>query len=207
MQKFTTVTGVAVPLRRSNVDTDQIIPAVHLKRVTRTGFEDALFAAWRLDPDFVINKKEYQGGRVLIAGADFGIGSSREHAVWALRDYGFDVVLSPRFGDIFRGNSGKQGLLAGQISEADAETLWNLVEADPGIELTVDLVGKTVRVGDLTVNFEIDDYTRWRLLEGLDDIGLTLRDEARIDEFEAARESWLPRTLPALSPDSRENLH
>ena len=202
MQKFTTVTGIAVPLRRSNVDTDQIIPAVYLKRVTRTGFEDALFAAWRLDPDFVINKKEYQGGRVLIAGADFGIGSSREHAVWALRDYGFDVVLSPRFGDIFRGNSGKQGLLAGQISEADAETLWNLVESGPGIELTVDLVGKTVRVGDLTVNFEIDDYTRWRLLEGLDDIGLTLRDEARISEFEATRESWLPQTLPARSPES-----
>ncbi|TFD08143.1 MULTISPECIES: 3-isopropylmalate dehydratase small subunit [unclassified Cryobacterium] len=202
MQKFTTVTGIAVPLRRSNVDTDQIIPAVHLKRVTRTGFEDALFAAWRLDPDFVINKKEYQGGRVLIAGADFGIGSSREHAVWALRDYGFDVVLSPRFGDIFRGNSGKQGLLAGQISEADAETLWNLIESDPGVELTVDLVSKTVRVGDLTVNFEIDDYTRWRLLEGLDDIGLTLRDEARINEFEATREPWLPRTLPALSPES-----
>ena len=201
MQKFTTVTGIAVPLRRSNVDTDQIIPAVHLKRVTRTGFEDALFAAWRLDPEFVINKKEYQGGRVLIAGADFGIGSSREHAVWALRDYGFDVVLSPRFGDIFRGNSGKQGLLAGQISEADAETLWNLVESDPGIELTVDLVSKTVRVGDLTVNFEIDDYTRWRLLEGLDDIGLTLRNEARISEFEKSRESWLPQTLPAQSPE------
>ncbi|WP_104126949.1 3-isopropylmalate dehydratase small subunit [Cryobacterium sp. Y57] len=207
MQKFTTVTGIAVPLRRSNVDTDQIIPAVYLKRVTRTGFEDALFAAWRLDPDFVINKKEYQGGRVLIAGADFGIGSSREHAVWALRDYGFDVVLSPRFGDIFRGNSGKQGLLAGQISEADAETLWNLVECAPGVELTVDLVSKTVRVGDLTVNFEIDDYTRWRLLEGLDDIGLTLRDEARIKEFEGTRESWLPRTLPALSAGSaRVNL-
>jgi len=202
MNKFTTVTGIAVPLRRSNVDTDQIIPAVHLKRVTRTGFEDALFAAWRLDPDFVINKKEYQGGRVLIAGADFGVGSSREHAVWALRDYGFDVVLSPRFGDIFRGNAGKQGLLAGQISDADAESLWNLVESDPGIELTVDLVSKTVRVGDLSVNFEIDDYTRWRLLEGLDDIGLTLRDEARINEFEGTRESWLPRTLPALSPES-----
>ncbi|WP_104191543.1 3-isopropylmalate dehydratase small subunit [Cryobacterium sp. Y82] len=207
MQKFTTVTGIAVPLRRSNVDTDQIIPAVHLKRVTRTGFEDALFAAWRLDPDFVINKKEYQGGRVLIAGTDFGIGSSREHAVWALRDYGFDVVLSPRFGDIFRGNSGKQGLLAGQISEADAETLWNLIECAPGVELTVDLVSKTVRVGDLTVRFEIDDYTRWRLLEGLDDIGLTLRDEARIKEFEGTRESWLPRTLPALSADpARVNL-
>lgn len=203
MEKFSTVTGVAVPLRRSNVDTDAIIPAVYLKRVTRTGFEDALFAAWRTDPDFVLNKKEYQNGRVLVAGSDFGIGSSREHAVWALRDYGFDVVLSPRFGDIFRGNAGKQGFLAGQITEADAETLWCLIEADPGIELTVDLVSKTVRVGDLTVSFVIDDYTRWRLLEGLDDIGLTLRDEAGIAEFESKREAWMPRTLPALSPQGR----
>ena len=202
MQKFTTVTGIAVPLRRSNVDTDQIIPAVYLKRVTKTGFEDALFAAWRQDPDFVLNKPAYRGARVLVAGADFGTGSSREHAVWALRDYGFDVVLSPRFGDIFRGNSGKQGLLAGEISEADAETLWAVLESDPGLELTVDLVDRVVRVGDLTVSFEIDDYTRWRLLEGLDDIGLTLRDEARITEFESTREPWLPRTLPALSsPD------
>jgi 3-isopropylmalate/(R)-2-methylmalate dehydratase small subunit len=199
MQKFTTVTGIAVPLRRSNVDTDQIIPAVYLKRVTKTGFEDALFAAWRQDPEFVLNKPEYSGARVLVAGSDFGTGSSREHAVWALRDYGFDVVLSPRFGDIFRGNSGKQGLMAGEISEADAETLWSILEADPGIELTVDLVAKTARVGDLTVSFEIDDYTRWRLLEGLDDIGLTLREEARITEFESTREPWLPRTLPALS--------
>ncbi|MEO6199788.1 MAG: 3-isopropylmalate dehydratase small subunit [Cryobacterium sp.] len=198
MQKFTTVTGVAVPLRRSNVDTDQIIPAVYLKRVTKTGFEDALFAAWRQDPDFVLNNPAYGDARVLVAGADFGVGSSREHAVWALRDYGFDVVLSPRFGDIFRGNSGKQGLLAGQISEADAETLWGILEADPGIELTVDLVAQTARVGDLTVSFEVDDYTRWRLLEGLDDIGLTLRDEARITEFESSRDSFLPRTLPAL---------
>ncbi|KFF60363.1 isopropylmalate isomerase [Cryobacterium sp. MLB-32] len=203
MEKFTTVTGVAVPLRRSNVDTDAIIPAVYLKRVTRTGFEDALFAAWRADPEFVLNKKDYQNARVLVAGPDFGIGSSREHAVWALRDYGFDVVLSPRFGDIFRGNAGKQGFLAAQITEADAETLWNLIEAAPGIELTVDLVSKTVRVGDLTVSFVIDDYTRWRLLEGLDDIGLTLRDEARIAEFESKREAWLPRTLPALSPQGR----
>ena len=199
MQKFTTVTGIAVPLRRSNVDTDQIIPAVYLKRVTKTGFEDALFAAWRQDPDFVLNKAAYRGARVLVAGSDFGTGSSREHAVWALRDYGFDVVLSPRFGDIFRGNSGKQGLLAGEISEADAETLWTILEADPGIEVNVDLVAKTARVGDLTVSFEIDDYTRWRLLEGLDDIGLTLREEARITEFESTREPWLPRTLPALS--------
>ena len=197
MQKFSQVTGVAVPFRRSNVDTDQIIPAVYLKRVTKTGFEDALFAAWRQDPDFVLNRPEYQGARVLVAGADFGTGSSREHAVWALRDFGFDVVLSPRFGDIFRGNSGKQGLLAGQITEDDAEALWSAIEANPGIEATVDLVAKTVRVGNLSVSFEIDDYTRWRLLEGLDDIGLTLRDEARIAEFESQRESWRPRTLPA----------
>jgi 3-isopropylmalate/(R)-2-methylmalate dehydratase small subunit len=197
MQKFSQVTGVAVPFRRSNVDTDQIIPAVYLKRVTKTGFEDALFAAWRQDPDFVLNRPEYQGARVLVAGADFGTGSSREHAVWALRDFGFDVVLSPRFGDIFRGNSGKQGLLAGQITEDDAEALWSAIEASPGMEATVDLVAKTVRVGNLTVSFEIDDYTRWRLLEGLDDIGLTLRDEARIAEFESQRESWRPRTLPA----------
>lgn len=197
MEKFTTVTGVGVPLRRSNVDTDQIIPAVYLKRVTKTGFEDALFAAWRQDPDFVLNNEAYRGARILIAGADFGTGSSREHAVWALRDYGFDVVLSPRFGDIFRGNSGKQGLMAGQITEADAEALMSVVETTPGIELTVDLVAKTVRVGELSVPFEIDDYTRWRLLEGLDDIGLTLRDEARITEFESKREPWRPRTLPA----------
>jgi 3-isopropylmalate/(R)-2-methylmalate dehydratase small subunit len=197
MEKFTTVTGVAVPLRRSNVDTDQIIPAVFLKRVTKTGFEDALFYGWRQDPEFVLNQPAYEGARVLVAGADFGTGSSREHAVWALRDYGFDVVLSPRFGDIFRGNSGKQGLVAGQITEEDAQTLWTLIEADPGIELTVDLVLREVRVGDLTVSFEIDDYTRWRLLEGLDDIGLTLRDEPRIAEFESHRESWRPRTLPA----------
>jgi 3-isopropylmalate/(R)-2-methylmalate dehydratase small subunit len=197
MQKFSEVTGVGVPFRRSNVDTDQIIPAVYLKRVTKTGFEDALFAAWRQDPDFVLNRPEYQGARVLVAGADFGTGSSREHAVWALRDFGFDVVLSPRFGDIFRGNSGKQGLLAGQITETDAEALWTAIEASPGIEMTVDLVETTARVGNLTVSFEIDDYTRWRLLEGLDDIGLTLRDEARIAEYESQREPWRPRTLPA----------
>ena len=197
MQKFTTVTGVGVPLRRSNVDTDQIIPAVYLKRVTKTGFEDALFAGWRQDPDFILNQPAYQGARVLVAGADFGTGSSREHAVWALRDFGFDVVLSPRFGDIFRGNSGKQGLLAGEISEADAEALWSAMEAEPGIEMTVDLVTKTARLGTLSVSFDIDDYTRWRLLEGLDDIGLTLRDEARIAEFESQRESWRPQTLPA----------
>ncbi|MDY7544308.1 3-isopropylmalate dehydratase small subunit [Cryobacterium breve] len=197
MDKFLTVTGVALPLRRSNVDTDQIIPAVYLKRVTKTGFEDALFAAWRTDPDFVLNRPEFTGARILVAGADFGTGSSREHAVWALRDYGFDVVLSPRFGDIFRGNAGKQGLLAAQITEDDAQKLWSIIEADPGIELTVDLVARTARVGDFTVPFQVDDYTRWRLLEGLDDIGLTLRDEARIAEFESHREPWRPRTLPA----------
>ncbi|MCU1577081.1 MAG: leuD [Leifsonia sp.] len=196
MEKISTLTGVAVPMRRSNVDTDQIIPAVFLRRVTKTGYEDALFHAWRQDPDFVLNQEPYKAGKILIAGTDFGIGSSREHAVWALRDYGFSAVLSPRFGDIFRGNSGKAGFLAGQISEADAEKLWAAIEANPGIEATVDLVARTARVGELSVSFEIDDYTRWRLLEGLDDIGLTLRDEERITEFEARRESWRPKTLP-----------
>jgi 3-isopropylmalate/(R)-2-methylmalate dehydratase small subunit len=196
MEKFTTVTGVAAPLMRSNVDTDQIIPAVYLKRVTKTGFEDALFAAWRQDPDFVLNQPAFQGAKVLVAGQDFGTGSSREHAVWALRDFGFQVILSPRFGDIFRGNSGKQGLLAAQISEEDTKKIWALIEAQPGIEITVDLVAQTVAIGDLTVSFEIDDYTRWRLLEGLDDIGLTLRNEAQITQFEASRESWRPKTLP-----------
>jgi 3-isopropylmalate/(R)-2-methylmalate dehydratase small subunit len=196
MEKISTVGGIAVPFRRSNVDTDQIIPAVFLKRVTKTGFDDALFYAWRQDPEFILNQEPYREGKVLIAGADFGTGSSREHAVWALRDYGFSAVLSPRFADIFRGNAGKQGLLAGQISEEDAERLWQAVEAAPGIEATVDLVAKTASVGDITVSFEIDDYTRWRLLEGLDDIGLTLRDEAHITEFEARRESWRPKTLP-----------
>jgi len=196
MEKISTLTGVAVPLKRANVDTDQIIPAVYLKRVTKTGFEDALFAAWRGDPEFVLNQEPYKNGKVLIAGPDFGTGSSREHAVWALRDYGFSAVLSARFGDIFRGNSGKQGLLTGQVDEADIERLWAAVEAQPGIEATVDLVEKTATVGDLTVSFAIDDYTRWRLLEGLDDIGLTLRDEAAITEFESRRASWRPRTLP-----------
>jgi 3-isopropylmalate/(R)-2-methylmalate dehydratase small subunit len=196
MEKFTTVTGIAAPLTRSNVDTDQIIPAVYLKRVTKTGFEDALFAAWRQDPDFVLNQPAFQGAKVLVAGQDFGTGSSREHAVWALRDFGFQVILSPRFGDIFRGNSGKQGLLAAQISEDDTKKIWALIDAQPGIEITVDLLAQTVAIGDLTVFFEIDDYTRWRLLEGLDDIGLTLRNEAQITQFEASRESWRPRTLP-----------
>ncbi|WP_213815760.1 3-isopropylmalate dehydratase small subunit [Glaciihabitans sp. dw_435] len=196
MEKVTVVTGAAVPLPRGNVDTDQIIPAVFLKRVTKTGFEDALFYGWRQDPDFVINNPLYAHGGVLIAGPDFGTGSSREHAVWALRDFGFNAVLSPRFGDIFRGNSGKQGLLAGQISEADAEKIWALTAATPGIQISVDLLERTAVIGDLSVPFEIDDYTRWRLLEGLDDIGLTLRDEAHITEFENSRASWRPKTLP-----------
>ena len=198
MDKITQVTGTAVPLTRSNVDTDQIIPAVFLKRVTKTGYDDALFHAWRKDPEFVLNQPEYAGGTVLFAGPDFGTGSSREHAVWALRDYGFKAVISPKFGDIFRGNSGKQGLLTGTITEDQLEAFWAAIVAQPGIPATVDLVARTVAVGDLIAPFEIDDYTRWRLLEGLDDIGLTLRDEARITQFEGTRESWRPRTLPVL---------
>ncbi|GAB3389617.1 3-isopropylmalate dehydratase small subunit [Humibacter soli] len=196
MEKISTLTGVAVPLKRSNVDTDQIIPAVFLKRVTKTGFDDALFYAWRQDPDFVLNQEPFRAGKILIAGPDFGTGSSREHAVWALRDYGFTAVLSPRFGDIFRGNSGKQGLLTGTISEDDLERLWAAIDAQPGIAATVDLVERKASIGGVTVGFDIDDYTRWRLLEGLDDIGLTLRDEAQITEFETRRASWRPKTLP-----------
>ena len=196
MEKFTTVTGVGVPLRRSAVDTDQIIPAVYLKRVTKTGFDDALFANWRQDPEFILNQPEYSGARVLVAGPDFGTGSSREHAVWALRDYGFDAVLAPKFADIFRGNSGKQGLLTGVISEADCEKLWTALEAQPGVELTVDLNEKKATLGDLVIPFEVDDYIRWRLLEGLDDIALTLRNEQAITDFEAQREAWRPKTLP-----------
>ena len=196
MEKFTTHTGIAAPLKRSNVDTDQIIPAVYLKRVTKTGFEDALFAAWRQDPDFVLNQPAFQGASVLVAGPDFGTGSSREHAVWALRDFGFNVVLSPKFADIFRGNSGKQGLLTGVISEDDLERIWAAIDAAPGISMTVDLERRIASIGDIEVPFEIDDYTRWRLLEGLDDIGLTLRNEERIAQFEARREAWRPRTLP-----------
>lgn len=197
MDKVTTVTGVAVPLRRSNVDTDQIIPAVFLKRVTKTGYDDGLFHEWRKDPQFILNRPEYAGARILIAGSDFGTGSSREHAVWALRDYGFAAVISPKFADIFRGNAGKQGLLAGQVDEATVERFWAELEASPGMEATVDLEARTVTVGNITAPFEIDDYTRWRLLEGLDDIALTLRDEQAITDFEARRESWRPTTLPA----------
>jgi 3-isopropylmalate/(R)-2-methylmalate dehydratase small subunit len=196
MEKFTTHTGVGVPLRRSNVDTDQIIPAVYLKRVTRTGFEDGLFSAWRADPDFVLNQAGYAGGSVLVAGQDFGTGSSREHAVWALKDYGFAVVLSSRFADIFRGNSGKQGLLTGVLPQPDIERLWAVLEAAPGTAITVDLVARTVACEDLLVTFEVDDYTRWRLLEGLDDIGLTLQHAQAVDAFESGRPGWLPRTQP-----------
>ncbi|UJP11212.1 3-isopropylmalate dehydratase small subunit [Microbacterium sp. KUDC0406] len=196
MEKFTTHTGVAAPLKRSNVDTDQIIPAVFLKRVTKTGFDDALFHAWRQDPEFVLNQEPFQKASVLVAGPDFGTGSSREHAVWALRDYGFKVVLSPRFADIFRGNSGKQGLLAAQVDEADIERIWALIDEDPGREITVDLEARTASIGGFQTAIGIDDYTRWRLLEGLDDIGLTLRNEDKIAQFEARRESWRPRTLP-----------
>jgi len=198
MEKFSTHTGVAAPLKRAAVDTDQIIPAVYLKRVTKTGFEDALFANWRQDPEFVLNQEPYRGASILVAGPDFGTGSSREHAVWALRDYGFRVVLSPKFADIFRGNAGKQGLVTGVISEADLATIWAGLEAQPGAEMTVDLVTRTARLGDVEVAFDIDDYTRWRLLEGLDDIGLTLRNEDKIAQFEARREAWRPRTLPVL---------
>jgi 3-isopropylmalate/(R)-2-methylmalate dehydratase small subunit len=196
MEKFLAQTGIAVPFKRSNVDTDQIIPAVYLKRVTKTGFEDALFAAWRQDPEFVLNQPVYQGASILVAGPDFGTGSSREHAVWALRDFGFNVVLSPKFADIFRGNAGKQGLLTGVISDDDLERIWAAIDADPGITMTVDLERRIASIGDIEVPFEIDDYTRWRLLEGLDDIGLTLRNEDKIAQFEARREAWRPRTLP-----------
>jgi 3-isopropylmalate/(R)-2-methylmalate dehydratase small subunit len=197
MEKFEVYSGVAVPLRRSNVDTDQIIPAVYLKRITKTGYDDALFSAWRSDPDFVLNQPAFANGSVLFAGPDFGTGSSREHAVWALRDYGFKAVFSSKFADIFRGNSGKQGLVTGVISDAETESIWQALEATPGLEAKVDLVNREVTVGDLTVKFEIDEYTRWRLLEGLDDIGLTLRDEQSITDFEARREPWRPKTLPA----------
>jgi len=197
MEKFEEFTGIAVPLRRSNIDTDQIIPAVYLKRITKTGFEDALFSAWRNDPEFVLNQEAYKNGQVLVAGPDFGTGSSREHAVWALRDYGFRAVFSSKFADIFLGNSGKQGLVAGVISEADTEKLWAAIEAKPGVSITVNLVEQTASIGSLQVSFEIDDYTKWRLLEGLDDIGLTLRDEPAITSFEKERGSWMPKTIPA----------
>ena len=195
MEPFTEHTGIGVPLRRSNVDTDQIIPAVYLKRVTRTGFEDGLFAGWRTDPDFILNNEPWSRGSVLVAGPDFGTGSSREHAVWALSDFGFRVVISSRFADIFRGNSGKAGLVAAQVEQSDVELLWKRLEETPGLEVTVSLVDKTVTAGDLVVPLAIDDYTRWRLMEGLDDIGLTLRQVDAISAFESTRPAFKPRTL------------
>ena len=195
MEAFTTHTGIGVPLRRSNVDTDQIIPAVYLKRVTRTGFEDGLFAAWRNDPSFVLNQSPFDRGSVLVAGPDFGTGSSREHAVWALMDFGFRVVISSRFADIFRGNSGKAGLLAAEVAQDDVELLWKVIEQRPGTEITVNLQDRTIAAETVLVPFKIDDYTAWRLLEGLDDIGLTLRKLDQIENYEARRPEWKPRTL------------
>ncbi|WP_104104006.1 3-isopropylmalate dehydratase small subunit [Arthrobacter sp. 08Y14] len=197
MEKITTHTGIGVPLRQSDVDTDQIIPAVYLKRITRTGFEDALFAAWRKDENFILNKEPYSAGSVLVAGPDFGTGSSREHAVWALKDYGFRAVLSSRFADIFRGNAGKQGLVAAQLVQDDIELIWKVLENSPGTEVTVDLESRTVICGAVTAPFTIDEYTRWRLLEGLDDISLTLRTESDITRFESLRPVFKPTTLPA----------
>jgi 3-isopropylmalate/(R)-2-methylmalate dehydratase small subunit len=194
MEKFTSHTGTALPLRRSNVDTDQIIPAVYLKRVTRTGFDDGLFESWRKDPAFVLNQPGRQGVSVLVAGPDFGTGSSREHAVWALQDYGFKAVLSSRFADIFRGNAGKAGLVAAQVDQDVIERLWQLTEADPATKVTVDLVAREVLAGDIVAPFRIDDYTRWRLLEGLDDIGITLAHEEAISAYEATRPSFKPTT-------------
>ncbi|BBZ61465.1 3-isopropylmalate dehydratase small subunit [Mycolicibacterium monacense] len=196
MEAFRTHTGIGVPLRRSNVDTDQIIPAVYLKRVTRTGFEDGLFAAWRNDPSFVLNLPPFDRGSVLVAGPDFGTGSSREHAVWALMDYGFRVVISSRFADIFRGNAGKAGLLAAEVNQNDVELIWKLIEQNPGLEITVNLQDRNIIAGTVMVPFTIDDYTAWRLLEGLDDIGLTLRKQSEIEDYERRRPSWKPRTLP-----------
>ncbi|MBB3661480.1 MULTISPECIES: 3-isopropylmalate dehydratase small subunit [Prauserella salsuginis group] len=201
MEPITEHTGIGVPLRRSNVDTDQIIPAVYLKRVSRTGFEDGLFAAWRGDEDFILNVEPFDRGTVLVAGPDFGTGSSREHAVWALMNYGFRVVISSRFADIFRGNAGKQGLVAAQCSPDDVELLWKILENEPGTTVTVDLAEKTVRAKDFSAPFEIDDYTRWRLMEGLDDIALTLRHADDIAEFERTRPAHKPVTLPAAQPE------
>jgi 3-isopropylmalate/(R)-2-methylmalate dehydratase small subunit len=194
MEKFTTHTGVAAPLRHSNVDTDQIIPAEYLKRITRTGYEDALFSAWRNDPEFVLNDPAYAPATVLVAGPDFGTGSSREHAVWALSDYGFKVVVSARFADIFRGNAGKGGLVTAEVDHSVVEQIWEYLEAEPGTEVTVDLQAKKIRVGDLEADFVIDDYVRWRLLEGLDDIGITLQHSAQIDTFEQQRPAFKPTT-------------
>lgn len=201
MEKVVTHTGIGVPLRQSNIDTDQIIPAVYLKRITRTGFEDALFAGWRRDENFILNTEPYNKGSVLVAGPDFGTGSSREHAVWALKDYGFKAVISARFADIFRGNSGKQGLVAAEVAQSDIELIWKELENNPGTEVTVNLDARTVQCGSIVAPFQIDDYTRWRLMEGLDDIGLTLKREADITSFEATRPAFKPQTLPARTAD------
>lgn len=201
MEKVVTHTGIGVPLRQSNIDTDQIIPAVYLKRITRTGFEDALFAGWRRDENFILNTEPYDKGSVLVAGPDFGTGSSREHAVWALKDYGFKAVISARFADIFRGNSGKQGLVAAEVAQSDIELIWKELENNPGTEVTVNLDARTVQCGSIVAPFQIDDYTRWRLMEGLDDIGLTLKQEADITSFEASRPAFKPQTLPARTAD------
>ena len=199
MEKFVKHTGTAVPLRRSNVDTDQIIPAVYLKRVTRSGFEDGLFSAWRSDPQFVLNKAEYKAGTILVAGVDFGTGSSREHAVWALQNYGFKAVISSRFADIFRGNSLKGGLLTVIIEQSDVEALWAAIEANPATSITVDLETRTVGYNNVVLPFAIDDYTRWRLMEGLDDIGLTVKNADSIGSFEKSRTTLKPATLPIRS--------
>jgi len=199
MEKFISHTGSALPLRRSNVDTDQIIPAVYLKRVTRSGFEDGLFAAWRSDPEFVLNKAEYSQASILVAGADFGTGSSREHAVWALQNYGFKVVISSRFADIFRGNSLKAGLLTVILGQSDVEALWSAIEAEPSLEIKVDLETRLVSYKNQAISFDLDDYTRWRLMEGLDDIGLTLRKIDEVENFEEKRAKYKPKTLPVLS--------
>ena len=196
MEKFLTHTGTAVPLRRSNVDTDQIIPAIYLKRVTRSGFEDGLFSAWRNDPQFALNKAEYKAGTILVAGVDFGTGSSREHAVWALQNYGFKAVISSRFADIFRGNSLKGGLLTVIIEQSDVEALWAAIEANPATSVSVDLETRTVSYNNVVLPFAIDDYTRWRLMEGLDDIGLTVKNADSIDSFEKSRTTLKPATLP-----------
>ena len=197
MDHFNTHTGTALPLRRSNVDTDQIIPAVYLKRVTKTGFEDGLFAAWRSDPTFVLNQPQYAGATILVPGPDFGTGSSREHAVWALQNYGFRVVIGSRFGDIFRGNAGKAGLLVAGVDQKIVEELWDFVEAHPASPISVDLTEQQIIADGFSTDFEIDSYTRWRLLEGLDDIGLTLRHVDQISAFERIRPDFKPKTLPA----------
>jgi 3-isopropylmalate/(R)-2-methylmalate dehydratase small subunit len=199
MEKFVSHSGTGIPLRRSNVDTDQIIPAVYLKRVTRSGFEDGLFAAWRNDPEFVLNQSQYKSATILVAGVDFGTGSSREHAVWALQNYGFKVVISSRFADIFRGNSLKGGLLTVILPQAEVEKLWIAIESNPAMPITVDLESKTVSYENERISFDLDDYTRWRLMEGLDDIGLTMRNLGDVEKFEEKRANFKPKTLPVLS--------